>query len=96
MEHVAALLLLVGCTPDSSVCTEIPVPRPIYRSVGECEAAAPIEMRLSGTYDRRVMAKCTGLTQAELEGAVSVEWAVNRAGQLAVELTDAPQLVASR
>ncbi|WP_061936454.1 hypothetical protein [Aureimonas sp. AU22] len=96
MEHVAALLLLVGCSPDASVCTEIPVPQPIYRSVGECEAAAPMEMRLSGTYDRRVMARCTGLTQSELDGSASVEWAVNRAGELAVVLTDAPQLVASR
>ncbi|RIY02135.1 hypothetical protein D3218_07520 [Aureimonas flava] len=96
MEHVAALLLLVGCTPDSSVCTEIPVPQPIYRGLEECEAAKPLAMRLSGTYDRRVMASCTGLTQAELDGSASVEWAVNRAGDLAVKLDAAPQLVASR
>ncbi|WP_279479985.1 hypothetical protein [Aureimonas sp. SK2] len=96
MEHVAALLLIVGCTSDSSVCTEIPVPQPIYRGVGECEAAMPLAMRLSGTYDRRVMGSCTGLTQAEVDGSASVEWAVNGAGQLAVVLTDSPQLVASR
>lgn len=96
MEHVAALLLLVGCSPDASVCSEIPVPQPIYRSLDECEAAKPLEMRLSGTYDRRVMATCSGLTQAEVDGSASVEWAVNRSGQLTVELADAPQLVAAR
>ncbi len=96
MEHVAALLLLVGCTSDSTVCTEIPVPTPIYRSMAECEAAKPLEMRLSGTFDRRVMGSCTGLSQAEVDGSASVEWAVNRAGQLSVALTDPPQLVASR
>lgn len=96
MEHVAALLLIVGCSPDSSVCTEIPVPQPIYRSIEACEAAKPLALRLTGTFDQRVMGSCTGLTEAELDGSASVEWAVNRAGTLAVELTDAPQLVASR
>lgn len=96
MEHVAALLLIVGCTPDSSVCTEIPVPQPIYRSITECETTKPLAMRLSGTYDRRVMASCTGLTQAEIDGSASVEWAVNRAGNLSVILADPPQLVAAR
>lgn len=96
MEHVAALLLIVGCSPNSAVCAEIPVSQPIYRSIEACEAAKPLAMRLTGTFDNRVVASCTGLTQAELDGSASVEWAVNRAGQLMVEIADAPQLVASR
>lgn len=96
MEHVAALLLIVGCSTNTTVCTEIPVPQPIYRSVDACEAAKPLAMRLTGTFDRRLVANCAGLTQAELDGSASVEWAVNRAGHLIVAIADAPQLVASR
>ncbi len=96
MEHVAALLLIVGCSPDSTVCREIPVPQPIYRSMEACEAAKPLAVRLTGTFDTRVMASCAGLTQADLDGSASVEWAVNRAGRLTVALGEAPQLVAAR
>ncbi|WP_182085437.1 hypothetical protein [Aureimonas sp. ME7] len=96
MEHVAALMLLVGCSSDASVCTQIAVPQPIYRSVAECESAMPLAQRFSATYDRKVVGTCTGLSAAELESSPSVEWAVSRSGRLSVMLTDPPALLASR
>ena len=37
MEHIAAILLLVGCTDDMLVCRELPAPAPVYESIEECE-----------------------------------------------------------
>lgn len=96
MDQLAALLLIVGCTSDSAVCTEIPAPTPVYRSVAECEAAKPLAVRLTTTYDQRVLATCHGVAPAMLDSATSVDWAVSRAGNLTVALTSEPNLVASR
>lgn len=94
MEQVAAFMLLVGCTPDAASCTEIPVPTPIYRSVEACEAAMPLAIRLSSTFDPKILGACTKMDAAE--PSASIEWAVNRAGVLTVELSSEPNLLASR
>lgn len=97
MDTLAALMLLVGCNADLSSCTEVPVPSPVYASASACERALPMEMRFAATGDRRMIGSCTAVDEAALERAASVEWAVNRAGRLAVALVeDDTSRVASR
>lgn len=38
MEHIAAFLLVVGCSPDLAACHEIPAPTAIYETIEDCTA----------------------------------------------------------
>ncbi|MFD2236318.1 hypothetical protein [Aureimonas populi] len=86
MEQVFAFMLLVGCSPDASQCSEIPVATPTYSSIEECRADLPLQMRLTDTYDARVMGACEAVDEAMMEQDATVEWAVSRNGELKVAL----------
>ena len=86
MEHLVAIMLLVGCNADGSACTEIPVPTPSYSSVTECRSDLGLQMRMSGTYDNRVLGACEAVDEALLEQSATIDWAVNGAGKLLVEI----------
>lgn len=96
MDQFAALMLLVGCSSGHATCTEIPVPTPIYRSIEACRSALPLQMRLSGTYDRQVLGDCKPIAEADLERPMAVDWAVSRAGELRVSIAPDSNLVAQR
>ncbi len=66
MEHIAALLLVVGCSGNMAECRELPAPAPIYETFEECEAEKPISLReLEGEAPRdgnvRLCGSCTRL-----------------------------------
>ena len=41
MEHIAALILIIGCSDDLTQCRELPAPTPIYETKQDCDAALP-------------------------------------------------------
>lgn len=96
MEHVAAFMLLVGCSGDASVCREIPVPAPAYESLEECRSDLVLEMRLSGSTERRVLGACKAVDAGILEQSATIDWAVSRNGELLITFDAEPQMVASR
>ncbi|HEY9055797.1 MAG TPA: hypothetical protein VIN77_01480 [Aurantimonas sp.] len=96
MEHVAAFMLLVGCSGDASVCREIPVPVPAYESLEECQKDLVLEMRLSGSTERRVLGACKAVDEEVFEQSASIDWAVSRNGELLITFDAEPQMVASR
>jgi len=96
MEQLAAFMLLVGCSPDAATCTEIPVPVPLYRTLEACETALPLQMRLSATFDSKVVGACHGVDPTLLESSATVDWTVTRAGALQVSITPERNLVAAR
>ena len=96
MEHIAAFMLLVGCTQDASVCKEIPVPVPTYESMAECRKDLPLEIRLSGSTDTKVLGACKAVDASTFERSASLDWAVSRDGQLVINFDAEPQMVASR
>ncbi|WAJ30013.1 hypothetical protein [Antarcticirhabdus aurantiaca] len=96
MEHVAAFMLLVGCSGDVSACQEVPVPMPAYEDVSECQADLPIQMRLSGATDRKLFGACKEVDADVFEQSASVDWRISRDGQLLITFDAAPQVVASR
>ncbi|HDZ75544.1 hypothetical protein VSX64_14715 [Aurantimonas sp. C2-6-R+9] len=96
MEHVAAFMLLVGCSGDASVCREIPVPVPAYESVEECRRDLALEMRLSGSTESRVLGACKAVDADVFEQSASIDWAVSRTGELLITFDAEPQMVASR
>lgn len=96
MEHVAAFMLLVGCSGDASVCREIPVPAPAYESLEECQGNLALEMRLSGATERKVLGACKAVDESVFEQSASIDWAVSRSGELLITFDAEPQMVASR
>jgi hypothetical protein len=91
MEHLVAIMLLVGCNADGSQCSEIPVPAPAYDSVADCEQEMAIQMRFSSTYDNRVLGKCTAVSEDLLDQSATIEWGVSRGGELRVEIVPETQ-----
>lgn len=96
MEHVAAFMLLVGCSGDISVCKEIPVPVPAYETVTECRQELPLQIRLSGAADKRVFGACKEVSEEVFQQSATVDWSISRDGQLAIRFDAEPSLVASR
>jgi hypothetical protein len=96
MDQIAALMMLVGCTSGQAACTEIPVPTPVYQSIEACRSALPLQMRLSSTFDRRVVGECQPIAQADLDRPMSIEWAVSRSGELRIAIEPDSSLVAGR
>ena len=96
MEHVAAFMLLVGCSGNISACEEIPVPVAAYETVAECRSELPLQIRLSGTHDKRVLGACKEVSEEVFAQSATVDWSVSRSGQLSIRFESEPSLVASR
>lgn len=96
MEHIAALLLVVGCSGDMQQCTELPAPVPIYETVEECDAeVTPVLRSMRGMRDQ-VLATCVYVDPALAEEDAELVWDVTRDGKLVAEITfDGGSMVAS-
>lgn len=85
MEHLAALLLIVGCSDDLSKCEELPAPTVAYHSMETCES----DMQAAfGQFVRdypQIFAQCVTFEPELLEMDAQIVW----------EITDAEHLLAS-
>lgn len=96
MEHIAALMLLVGCGAGAQDCREIPVPVPSYEDVAECTQDLRLQLRLNWTAAERVYGTCKDVDDDTFDRASSVDWSVTKDGRLDVRFEFEPQVVASR
>ena len=96
MEHVAAFMLLVGCSGDVSSCQEIPVPVPAYENVDACQSDLPLQIRLSDSGSKRIFGACKAVDETVFEQSATIDWAVTRDGKLNIYFDAEPQLVAAR
>jgi hypothetical protein len=96
MEHIAALLLVVGCSGDLRDCTELPAPVPIYETVEECGAErSPVLTSMRGMRDK-VFATCVYVDPAMAEEDAELVWDVTEDAGLVAEITfDGNSMVAS-
>lgn len=98
MEHIAALLLIIGCSGDLKQCSELPAPVPIYETAEECAAMLPAALRDAEGQRPRVFAKCVAVDPAMEEEDAELTWDVTPGGGLtasvdAVETTVTPDTV---
>lgn len=91
MEQIVAFMLLVGCSGDGDTCKEIPVPVPSYASLAECQTDLPLQLRLSDTIASKMAGACTAVPVEMLEQDASVEWTLDKGGQLIVQVV--PEIV---
>ena len=96
MEHVAALMLLVGCNTNASICTELPASMVAYEDVADCEADMPLQMRLNSSSAEKLFGACKAVTEDVFEQSATVDWTISQGGKLLVTFDAEPQLVATR
>jgi hypothetical protein len=82
MEHIAALLLIIGCSGDLKQCSELPAPVPIYETSEECDAALPFALNDAQGRRPRVFGKCVFVDPAMEEEDAELNWDVTPDGRL--------------
>lgn len=82
MEHIAALLLIIGCSQDMKACEELPAPVPVYETAGECDTELPAALRELGGAKPRVMGLCVYVDPAMEEEDAELVWDVTADGKL--------------
>lgn len=92
MEHIVALLLIVGCSDDLATCQELPAPVSVFASAEECEAELPVSLRrFTGRYPQ-VLAKCIDVDPALEEADAELVWDIDPEGTFYASV-DAPAYV---
>lgn len=87
MEHIAALLLIVGCSDNLERCRELSAPVPIFETMEECQAALPLSLKGARGKDLAVFADCIHVDPAMEEEDAVLEWDVTRDGRLVATIT---------
>lgn len=82
MEHIAALLLIVGCSADMKECRELPAPTPIFETSQECDAELPEVLKQLGGTSERVLATCVFVDPAMEEEDAELVWDIRPDGSL--------------
>lgn len=80
MEHIAALLLIVGCSDDLAKCSELPPPMAVYETVEECEGDLQPSISLFTTKHPQVFGQCVEIDPAVEEEDAELAWDVKPDG----------------
>jgi hypothetical protein len=86
MEHIAAIMLLVGCSHGSLTCEELSAPQVAFESMEECVTALPSTLGGAGAAKRTVHARCAVIDPAWVEEDVEISWHMSREDGLRVEV----------
>lgn len=82
MEHIAAFILAIGCSPDLAECRELPAPIPVYETIEDCNADLPqVRRGVDGAYPR-VFVSCFEVDPLLAEVDAEIVWDVTPDGIL--------------
>jgi hypothetical protein len=95
MEHIAALLLIVGCSEDLAECRELPAPIPVYETVEECDGDLPVALGMMSGKSAKVMAKCIYVDPVMEEEDAELVWDVDPDGTFYASIEIPDVMVAS-
>ena len=90
MEHIAALLLVIGCSGDLKACEEIPPDVPVFETRQDCAAELVSAQRIYGHGYDTTFFKCVGVDPALETEDAELAWNITSDGTLhaAVEALD--------
>lgn len=96
MEHIAALLLIIGCSDDLARCEELPAQSSaVFETAEECETEVPKSLSLfTGTHPQ-IFAQCIPVDPAMEEDAV-LTWDVKPDGTLIASIGVPDVMVATK
>ncbi len=92
MEHIAALLLVIGCSQDLQQCQELPAPVPLYETVEKCEGEVAPTLSVLKNQSPKVLVQCVTVDPALAEEDAVLTWDVLPDGTLYASL-DAPDVM---
>lgn len=82
MEHIAAFLLIVGCSQDMVQCEELPAPEAVYETVQDCDAVLPsYTQRFKGAHPQ-LLAECFEVDPLLTEVDAEIVWEITKDGRL--------------
>lgn len=82
MEHIAALLLIIGCSGDLKQCDEMPSPVTVYETYEECQSElAPALSSFRGQREK-LFGQCVYVDPAMEEEDAELVWDIGPDGQL--------------
>lgn len=82
MEHIAAFLLVVGCSPDLAACREIPAPTAIYETIEDCAAERAGYAAAHEGAAPRLFVQCFEVDPLLTETDAEIVWDVSADGKL--------------
>ena len=95
MEHIAAFLLIVGCSEDLSQCRELPAPAPVFETVEDCNEELPYSFGDFVDAYPQLFAQCFEVDPLLTETDAEIVWEVTPEGHLvaSVEPYEPPEVV---
>lgn len=95
MEHIAALLLVVSCSPTLEECRELPSPVTVFETMEECNETLPAATGRFGTASGKVFSSCVYVDPAMEEEDAVLIWDVGKDGVLRASVEAGRMEVAS-
>lgn len=86
MEHIAAILVLIGCGHGDVSCEEVPAPTVAYETVEMCERDMERVLRESSDRYPVTYGTCELVDPALFEGDAVVAWDFTPTGELNVDV----------
>jgi len=90
LEHIAALLLVVGCYDDVSQCRELPPPVSVFETKEECDRQLPNAIGAVTEEFEQLFAQCLRVDPAVDEEDARLVWGVHPDGTLVAFVEAAP------
>jgi len=95
VEHIAALLLVIGCSNTMTECREMPVPVSVFETFEACVAERPFALGDLQGQARHVVGACLAVDPALEEDYDRIAWNVRPDGTLDAALEVTGVLIAS-
>ncbi|RUU52258.1 hypothetical protein [Mesorhizobium sp. M2C.T.Ca.TU.002.02.1.1] len=95
MEHIAALLFVVGCSSTMTDCRELQVPVSVFESAEACVAERPFALGDLRGQAPHIIGKCLAVDPALEDDYDRIVWNVRSDGTLVASLEVSGMLVAS-
>ncbi|AZO11241.1 MULTISPECIES: hypothetical protein [unclassified Mesorhizobium] len=95
MEHIAALLLVIGCSNGMTDCRELSVPVSVFETFEECTAERPFALDGLRSKAQHVIGECLAVDPALEDDYDQIAWNVRPDGTLEASLQIAGTLIAA-
>ena len=95
MEHIAAVLLIVGCSNSLEQCRELPAPVSVFETLGECTAERPFAVGDLSQAEPRIFSRCLPVDPALEDDYNEIVWNVKADGTFEASVEISNMVVAS-